>query len=121
MQLSLDTKFAFYTPPKSQLLKWVGNKQKFAAQITRCFPVNFNNFYEPFLGSGAIIATVNPKKGIGSDVFKPLIEIWNKLKEDPKGLVQWYADRRNLIEKEDKIKVYGDILKSFNSNQNVLR
>jgi DNA adenine methylase len=118
MQLSLDSKFAFYTPPKSQLLKWVGNKQKFAAEITRCFPVDYNSFYEPFLGSGAIIATVSPRKGIGSDVYKPLIEIWDKLKIDPEGLVEWYADRRNLIDKEDKVTVYNNVLKSFNESQN---
>ena len=74
MQLSLDSKFATYTPPKSQLLKWVGNKQRFAAEIARFFPTKFNIFFEPFIGSGAVIATVSPSKGIGSDAFGPLIQ-----------------------------------------------
>lgn len=118
MQLSLDSKFATYTPPKSQLLKWVGNKQRFAGEIARFFPTEFNTFFEPFLGSGAIIATVSPKKGIGSDVFKPLMEIWNKLKLDPNGLIEWYAERRNRLDNEDKKKVYEDIKASFNLNHN---
>lgn len=42
MQLTLDSKFATYVPPKSQLLKWVGNKQKFAGQISKYFPANYN-------------------------------------------------------------------------------
>ena len=63
MQLALDQKYASYYPPKTQLLKWVGNKQRFAGEIAKYFPVDFNTFYEPFLGSGAITATVAPSKG----------------------------------------------------------
>ena len=118
MQLTLDRKFATYTPPKSQLLKWVGNKQRFAGEITQFFPAQYNSFYEPFIGSGAIIATMSPKNGIGSDIFKPLIEIWQKLRNDPKGLVEWYEERRNRIETEDKKEVYKSVLDSFNSHHN---
>ncbi|TCN67542.1 DNA adenine methylase [Acetobacteroides hydrogenigenes] len=118
MQLSLDSKFATYTPPKSQLLKWVGNKQKFAGEISRCFPSKFGTFYEPFLGSGAVMATVAPNVGVGSDIFAPLIQIWQKLKENPKELVDWYAERRNRIESESKEEVYESIKASFNRNHN---
>jgi len=118
MQLSLYSDFATYTPPKSQLLKWVGNKQRFASEITRFFPIDYNTFYEPFIGSGAVIATVSPKQGIGSDIFKPLIEIWQKLKNDPNGLVEWYAKRRNRLENEDKVIVYESVKKSFNNCHN---
>ena len=79
MQLTLDSKFATFIPPKSQLLKWIGNKQKFAGEITKCFPADFGTFYEPFLGSGAVMATVAPRSGVGSDIFSPLVEIWQKL------------------------------------------
>ncbi len=118
MQISLDSLFATYTPPKSQLLKWVGNKQKFAGEITKCFPVSYGTFYEPFLGSGAIMATMAPQKGIGSDVFKPLIEIWQHLKFNPEGLIEWYADRRKRLDTEDKIAVYESIKASFNACNN---
>lgn len=118
MQLSFDSKFASYLPPKSQLLKWVGNKQKFASKIAHAFPATYGKFYEPFLGSGAVMATVSPNFGIGSDIYKPLIEIWQKLKEDPEGLIQWYAVRRNRIDKEDKKDVYDDIKNNFNNNNN---
>ncbi len=118
MQLSLDSKFATYTPPKSQLLKWVGNKQRFAAEIARFFPTDFKTFYEPFLGSGAVMATIAPNSGVGSDAFLPLIEIWQKLKTDPNGLVDWYAEIRNKLENEDKVAVYENVKASFNANHN---
>lgn len=118
MQLTLDRKFATYTPPRTQLLKWVGNKQKFAGEISRFFPVSYKTFYEPFLGSGAIMATVSPLNGVGSDISNPLIEIWNMLKTDSDQLIQWYADRRNRVELEGKKEVYEDVKESFNQNPN---
>lgn len=118
MQLSLDSMFATYTPPKTQLLKWIGNKQRFAGEITKCFPSKFNTFYEPFLGSGAIIATVSPQKGVGSDIFKPLIEIWQQLKNDPEKLVKWYEERRDRIKNENPVEVYESIKASFNNQNN---
>ena len=38
------------------LLKWIGNKQRFAETIISYMPEQFNNYYEPFLGSGAVMA-----------------------------------------------------------------
>jgi DNA adenine methylase len=118
MQLTIDQKYATYYPPKTQLLKWVGNKQRFAGEIAKFFPINFNKFYEPFMGSGAITATVAPKKGIGSDVFAPLIEIWQALIKNPDKLISWYANHRRRIDNEDKVKVYEDVKASYNSNPN---
>lgn len=38
------------------LLKWIGNKQRFAETIVSYMPDEFVNYYEPFLGSGAVMA-----------------------------------------------------------------
>lgn len=118
MQLTLEQTYRTYYPPKSQLLKWVGNKQKFAAEITSYFPTEFKRYFEPFLGSAAILATVAPNKGFGSDTFKPLVEIWQTLITDPNGLIEWYAERRNGLDSETKEEVYKRILASYNSNPN---
>jgi DNA adenine methylase len=119
MLLPLFEKYPLYYPPKTQLLKWVGNKQRFANEITSFFPEHFNRFYEPFLGSGAIIATVAPEKGFGSDIFSPLIEIWKKLATKPDELIEWYAERRNLLDKgKDKNVLYEEVKASFNKKPN---
>ncbi|MBE9585486.1 Dam family site-specific DNA-(adenine-N6)-methyltransferase [Mucilaginibacter sp. JRF] len=111
-------KYSKFIPPKNQLLKWVGNKQKFAAQITKFFPRSFNDYYEPFLGSGAVLATVHPISGIGSDTFSPLIEIWNMLKSNPDGLVDWYKDWREKLNFQSKEFVYEDVKAQYNANPN---
>lgn len=118
MQLTIDDKYATYYPPKSQLLKWIGNKQRFAAAITRYFPTDYSSFFEPFLGSGAIMATVAPHKGLGSDTFAPLMEIWTTLKKNPKLLIEWYASRRNRLDNQPRIQVYETIRGSYNRKAN---
>jgi len=111
-------RYSKYVPPKTQLLKWVGNKQKFAAEITKYFPSEFNKYYEPFLGSGAVLATVSPTRGIGSDTFKPLIEIWQKLKNEPNELIEWYRYWRDQLDSYRKEEVYARVKHSYNLNPN---
>ncbi len=69
-------------PFKQGLLKWVGNKQKMAHLIIESFPESFGTYYEPFLGSGAVLGTLSPKSAFGSDSFGPLMEIWTTLSSD---------------------------------------
>lgn len=102
-------------PLKHQLLKWIGNKQRFAKQIVSHFPVKFGTYFEPFIGSGAVLATLAPMRAIGSDAFKPLIEIWQKLREDPNLLKLWYAERWHAMMSGDKVEVYEKIKASYNA------
>jgi len=54
-------------PFRLQLLKWVGSKQRFAHQIVRHFPARFGTYFEPFLGSGAVLGTLRPARAVASD------------------------------------------------------
>ncbi len=105
-------------PLKGQLLKWVGNKQRFAAEIISYFPDNIEKYFEPFLGSGAVLTTLAHEKSFGSDAFGPLLEIWLALKRDPDLLKGWYADRWNLLTLANKREVYDKILASYNDEPN---
>lgn len=105
-------------PFKSQLLKWVGNKQRFAHEIVSYFPAKFERYFEPFLGSGAVLATLSPEKGFGSDCFEPLVEIWRSLANDPDALKQWYADRWTTVVGGDKVAEYERIKASYNAEPN---
>ncbi len=80
-------------PPK-QLLKWIGNKQRYASQIADLIP-EYNTYIEPFLGSGAILGTVAPASGIAADVLEPLIKIWQELQKNPQSLLKHYTDTWN--------------------------
>ena len=105
-------------PFKTQLLKWIGNKQRFAHEIASYFPTDHETYIEPFLGSGAILATLAPTKAVASDAFPALMEIWNALSESPETLKGWYRDRRSLISGDHKIEVYEQIKADYNRSPN---
>lgn len=102
----------------SQLLKWVGNKQKFAFEIISYFPNEFGTYYEPFLGTGAVLATLKPEKAVGSDIYGPLIEIWQTLHSNPSLLKQWYKDRWEHYFSGNNKTTYEEIKANFNQSPN---
>lgn len=103
---------------KGQLLKWIGNKQKFATEIKAYFPKEYGTYYEPFLGSGAVLAALAPKKAVASDIFKPVVEIWQQLHADAEAVVEWYRERYALIEVLGKKEAYAQVLASYNARPN---
>ncbi len=105
-------------PPKAQLLKWIGNKQRFAKKIVSFFPDDFGTYIEPFLGSGAILATLAKEKSIGADTFGPLMEIWQTLAESPSTLKEWYTKRWEFMKGGDKKTTYETIKASYNKSPN---
>ncbi len=103
---------------KLQLLKWIGNKQRFAPQIIAHFPDDYGTYFEPFLGSGGVLATLAPKRAVASDCFAPLIEIWQTLKDKPELLKSWYSDRWHEMKSGKKKEVFESIKASYNKKPN---
>jgi DNA adenine methylase len=100
------------------LLKWIGNKQRMAHEIVSYFPVDYGTYYEPFIGSGAVLATLEPKRAIGSDTFTPLVEIWQTLRTDPAKLKRWYRERYDRMMNGEKVEEYERIKASYNKHPN---
>ena len=111
------------------MLKWIGNKQRFAETIVSYMPETINNYYEPFLGSGAVMAELLssdmtmlfPKinHAHGSDILPFLIEIFNLAKNNPSVLTDYYEA---IIPKyyESPDETYNEIRDRFNSDHNAL-
>lgn len=109
------------------LLKWIGNKQRFAEQIVSYMPESFDNYYEPFLGSGAVLAELisqsNDKlfpvfnHAYGSDVLPFLIDIFDLTKNNPQRLIDYYAQA--ITQYYDSPEAQYDIIRErFNNNHN---
>lgn len=105
-------------PFKNQLLKWIGNKQRFAHEIISFFPKTFETYHEPFLGSAAVLGVLSPKKAEASDCFAPLIEIWQTLLENPDTVSGWYRSRWEEMYNGDKVAAYEAIKARYNINAN---
>lgn len=109
---------AKHTRPNGSLLKWIGNKYRMAEEIVSYFPADAKRHFDVFLGSGAILATVSPHHGIGSDLSRPLIEIWKAVKTKPDKVKNWYEERWHYANAGDKRRTYERIKADYNSNPN---
>lgn len=104
-------------PWKTQLLKWVGTKQRFAHEIIAHFPRRFGTYHEPFLGAGGVLGVLAPVRAEAADSFAPLIGIWQALRDDPDRLVGWYRSRWDEAEAGDRAAVYAAVRARFNEHR----
>ena len=118
-QLTLGSASAPRVAPfRGQLLKWIGNKQRFAHEIVSYFPNHFRVYREPFLGSGGVLGTLAPRSAVASDSFRPLIEIWQMLRDDPERLKACYTERFRESVSGEKVQQYEYLKARYNANPN---
>lgn len=82
-----DAPAAFATVPS--LIKWTGTKRGQASRIVRSFP-RFGRYFEPFVGSGAVLYAIAERGGVAGDAFEPLIGIWHAVQSSPDEVVAHY-------------------------------
>ena len=109
------------------LLKWIGNKQRFASIIVANMPTTFNNYYEPFLGSGAVLAELlmqddtslypHFNHAYGSDILPFLIDIFRSVKENPNKIIEYYSKEISSYY-ENPAEQYELIRNRFNQDHN---
>ena len=77
------------TFPKKPFLKWVGGKRFLLPELLQHLPEEFNSYYEPFLGGGALFFSLAPKlnKVFLSDLNQELIKAFQAVKENPAKLI----------------------------------
>ena len=74
------------------LIKWTGGKRRQARRIVDRFPRRIATYHEPFLGGGSVLYELLGRTDIRvgriecSDICKPLIELWQVVRDDPDNL-----------------------------------
>ncbi len=63
-------------------IKWAGGKEKELPIILENTPLNFMDYYEPFIGGGAVYASINAKKFFINDKSIELINLYNAIKQN---------------------------------------
>ncbi len=66
----------------SPVVKWAGGKRQILDKIKSNMPNEFNNYYEPFVGGGALLFDLAPEHAVINDVNHELISIYQCLKDD---------------------------------------
>ena len=61
-------------------VKWAGGKTQLLDKLHSLMPAKFNNYYEPFVGGGALYFYLEPNKAVINDINKRLIDFYLTVK-----------------------------------------
>ncbi len=108
----------FVTPIKSQgiktkLVEWINSNVK---------GIDYDNWVEPFMGTGVVAFNIRPKKAILSDSNPHIIKFYNaiKNKEITSGIVKKYLTEEGQILLSSEGQHYYEIRNRFNEKGNPL-
>ncbi len=79
-------------------IKWAGGKQQLLTHLIKNVPSNFNCYYEPFVGSGALFFGLKPKEAVISDVNSELVNCYLSVKNTPDELISLLKTHINTPE-----------------------
>ena len=69
-------------------IKWAGGKRQIIKELTDSLPKNYNRYFEPFIGGGALFFAVRPKNAYISDINPELINLYNTVKNNTHSLIK---------------------------------
>lgn len=67
-------------------LKWAGGKRWLVTSKQLPTPATYSRLVEPFLGSGAVYFSLQPKKALLADINSDLITLYKQIKKAPEAL-----------------------------------
>lgn len=81
----------------SPFLKWVGGKRQLIPAIMEHLPKNINNlnYYEPFIGGGALFFHLQPQNAFINDFNEELINVYNAIKNNLPELITDLKKHKN--------------------------
>lgn len=100
------------------VIKWSGSKRTVAPTLAKLF-VPAPRFYDPFVGSGALLPYRKAREAVAGDIIPELIALWELIQKDPDLVALGYTARWQRRQKEGHTAFYA-IRDSFNANRDPL-
>ena len=69
-------------------VKWAGGKRQLLAEIKKRLPKKFLSYYEPFVGGGAVLFSLQPYPAVINDINSPLIHTYRQIQQNPQPLIE---------------------------------
>lgn len=69
-------------------IKWVGGKTQLLPQIKKHIPKQFNQYFESFLGGGAVLFDINPNNATVNDLNEELVNTYQQVKDNSQELIE---------------------------------
>lgn len=81
-------------------LKWAGGKRWFVRHHSAFIPGQFNRYFEPFLGGGAVFFSLQPQRATLADVNRELVETYQAIRDDWKLVWRYLCDHQRRHSKQ---------------------
>ena len=94
-------------------VKWAGGKRQLIPQIRERMPEKYNDYYEPFVGGGAVIFDLLPANALINDINKALINTYITICNEPDAFLK-EVNRLDNDMWEDGKKYYYTIREHYN-------
>lgn len=94
-------------------VKWAGGKRQLIPQIKERMPEKYNNYYEPFVGGGAVIFELLPADALINDVNRALMNTYRQICNEPEVFLK-AVNRLDTEMWEDGKEYYYSLRKSYN-------
>lgn len=65
-------------------VKWAGGKRQILDKLRKYMPKEYNTFYEPFVGGGALLFDISPENAVINDSNEELMNVFNVLCNEKK-------------------------------------
>ena len=65
-------------------VKWAGGKRQILDKLKKYVPEEFDTYYEPFIGGGALLFELSPKKAVINDSNQELMNVYRCLCDEEK-------------------------------------
>jgi DNA adenine methylase len=76
-------------------LKWAGGKRQLLPEIRKYIPKRINTYYEPFIGAGAVLFDIQPKKAVMNDINSELVNTYMTIRDNIDELVSDLQKHKN--------------------------
>ena len=65
-------------------VKWAGGKRSIIDKLIKLVPDDYKTYYEPFVGGGALLFELQPKKAVINDYNSELMNVYECIKDEDK-------------------------------------
>src|SRR2546426_525371 len=83
-------------------VKWAGGKSQLLGELERYFPRNYNRYFEPFLGGGAVYFYLRPREAVLSDANFELVNTYRIVASKVDDLIRTLQDYQAKRLTEDR-------------------
>lgn len=94
-------------------VKWAGGKRQLLDRISERMPRSYNNYFEPFIGGGAVLLEFMPEHAVINDINASLINAYKVIRDFSQEFIQ-YVKRLDAEMWEDGKEYYYSLREHYN-------